>query len=182
MFGQYIEGILWLDTRVCRTCANRSAITEVGKLLKRHTLVPSPTILLHSVAWLKKAGETVLNVTVATSPPGHHSQVESPARGYCAQNSAYVKKRDNPILEMDHDKGKCTLFYCCFGHYRKLAYKISACEVCMICRKPTEACKNPLPIAESMIGKPAIVTLKIQSDSSTVHDTFLYANIYVRSH
>ena len=83
---------------------------------------------------------------------------------------------------MERDKGKCTLFYCCFGHYRMLPYKISACEVCMICRKPTEACKHPLPIAESRTGKPAMVTLKIQPDCSTVHDTFLCANIYVRSH
>ena len=83
---------------------------------------------------------------------------------------------------MERDKGKCMLFYCCFGHYRMLAYKISACEVCMICRKPTEACKNPLPIAESRTGKPAMVTLKIQPDCSTVHDTFLWAYIYVRSH
>ena len=40
--------------RVFRACANRSAITEVGTLLKRHTVVPSPTIPLHSVAWLEK--------------------------------------------------------------------------------------------------------------------------------
>ena len=63
-----------------------------------------------------------------------------------------------------------------------MAYKISACEVCMISRKPTEACKNPLPIAESRPGKPAMVTLKIQPDCSTVHNTFLWANIHVRSH
>ena len=31
----------------------------------------------------------------------------------------------------------------------------------MICRKPTEACKNPLPIAEARTGKPAMVALKI---------------------
>ena len=173
---------------------------------------------------------------------------------------------------MERDKGKCMLFYFCFGHYRMLAYKISACEVCtrggvlpmwwvihmcrgfdplfslwqdrarsfwgifshpptpkrsfvvlklpnltefdllgpkfhfsldlfgsnfqrpaahphhfsdrvpppgvcMISRKPTEACKNPLPIAESRTGKPAMVTLKIQPDCSTVHNTFLWANI-----
>ena len=35
---------------------------------------------------LKKAGETVLNATVPTSLPGDHSQVESPACGYCAKN------------------------------------------------------------------------------------------------
>ena len=45
-----------------------------------------------------------------------------------------------------------------------------------------KACKNPLPIAESRTGKPAMVTLKIQPNCSTVHDTFLWANIYVRSH
>ena len=38
-------------------------------------------------------------------------------------------------------KGKCTLFYSCFGNYRKLAYKISACEVCIICSKFFVACK-----------------------------------------
>ena len=42
--------------------------------------------------------------------------------------------------------------------------------------------KNPLPIAESRTGKPAMVTLKIQPDCSTVHDTTLWANIFVRSH
>ena len=52
----------------------------------------------------------------------------------------------------------------------------------MISRKPTDACKNPLPIAESRTGKPAMVTLKIQPDCSTVHNRFLWANIYVRSH
>ena len=83
---------------------------------------------------------------------------------------------------MGREKGKCTLFYCCFRHYQMLAYNISACEVCMIYRKPTEACKNPLPIAESRTVKSAMVTLKIQPDCSTVHDTFLWASIYVRSH
>ena len=43
-----------LDTRVCCACVNRSAITEFGTLLKRHTLVPSPTIPIHFVAWLEK--------------------------------------------------------------------------------------------------------------------------------
>ena len=52
----------------------------------------------------------------------------------------------------------------------------------MISRKPTEACKISLPITKSRTGKPAMVTLKIQPDCSTVHNTFLWANIYVRSH
>ena len=37
-------------------------------------------------------------------------------------------------------------------------------------------------MAESRTGKPAMVTLKIQPDCSTVHDTTLWANIFVRSH
>ena len=48
--------------------------------------------------------------------------------------------------------------------------------------KAYRSIKNPLPIAESRTGKPAMVTLKIQPDCSTVHDTTLWANIYVRSH
>ena len=53
-----------------------------------------PPLLFHYIPlhdW-KRAGETVLNATVPTSPPGDHCQVESPARGYCAKNSAYVNK------------------------------------------------------------------------------------------
>ena len=43
---------------------------------------------------LKRDGETILNATVPTSPPGDHSQVESPARGYCTKHSAYVNKAE----------------------------------------------------------------------------------------
>ena len=42
--------------------------------------------------------------------------------------------------------------------------------------------ENPLPIAESRTGKSAMVTPKIQPDSSTVHDTTLWVNIFVCSH
>ena len=48
--------------------------------------------------------------------------------------------------------------------------------------KAYRSIKNPPPIADSRTGKPAMVTLKIQLDCSTVHDTTLWANIYVRSH
>ena len=97
---------------------------------------------------------------------------------YCAKNST----DGIPILEIEHDQGKRMLFYCCFGHYQMLAYKIAACEACIIWRKPTEAFINPLPIAESRTGKPAMVTLKIQLHCSTVHDMTPLANIYVHSH
>ena len=42
--------------------------------------------------------------------------------------------------------------------------------------------KNPLPIAKWRTGKPAMVTLKIQLNCSTVHDMTLWANIHVYSH
>ena len=48
--------------------------------------------------------------------------------------------------------------------------------------KAYRSIKIPLSIAESRTGKPAMVTLKIQPDCSTVHDTTLWANIFVRSH
>ena len=48
--------------------------------------------------------------------------------------------------------------------------------------KAYRSIKNPLPIAESRTGKPAMGTLKIQLNCSTVHDTMLSANIFVGSH
>ena len=42
--------------------------------------------------------------------------------------------------------------------------------------------KNHRQSPESRTGKPAMVTLKIQLDCSMVHDTTLWAKIYVRSH
>ena len=48
--------------------------------------------------------------------------------------------------------------------------------------KAYRSIKNPLPIAESRTGKPAMVTLKIQLDCSTVHDTKLWVNKFVRTH
>ena len=85
-----------------------------------------------------------------------------PTHGGWRQSLVFIALKSG--VEIEHDKSKCTPFYCCVVHYRKLAYKISACEVCMIWRKPTETCKNPLPIAESRTGKPAMVALKIQPD------------------
>ena len=76
-----------------------------------------------------------------------------------------------PMLGLEHDKSKCTLFYCCFGHYRILTNKISAYEVCIIWQKPAEAFKIHCQIAESGTGKPVMVTLKIQLDCFTVYGT-----------
>ena len=92
------------------------------------------------------------------------------------------RRASQHMLEIGHDKGKYTLFYCCFGCYRMLAYKISAYEVCIIWRKPTEALKIHCQSPSRVGGKPAMVTLKIQLDCSTVHNMTLCANIFVRSH
>ena len=48
--------------------------------------------------------------------------------------------------------------------------------------KAYRSIQNPLPMAKSRTGKPAMVTLKIQLNCSTVHDMTLWSNIYVRSH
>ena len=48
--------------------------------------------------------------------------------------------------------------------------------------KAYRSIENPLTIAKSRTGKPAIVTLNIQLNCSTVYGTTLCANINVRSH
>ena len=127
----------------------------------------------HCMIW-KGPGKTVSNATVPTSPPGDHSLREF---------RHVVLWRFGPCLHWNSadvnfaNKGKCMPFYCCFGHYRMLAYKILTCEVCIIQQKPTEALKKSIAITESRTGKPAMVTVKIQLDCSTVHDTTLWANI-----
>ena len=154
--------------------------------LKRHTLVPSPPHPLHFDAWCKRGRRNSLkcyraNFSARGSQSGgilarlvwrHMHYV------YCAKNSA----DGIPILENEHDKGICTLFYFCFGHYRMLPYEISEYEVCIIWRKPTEAFQNPLRFAESRTGKPVMVTLKIQLHGSMVHDAIPLTSVYVRSH
>ena len=132
---------------------------------------------------LKRAGETVLNATVPTSPPSDHSQWNPWHVVTALKTAPTLTERDNPILwKWNAIKANACCFTVVAAIIRMLAYKISACEVCMICRKPTEARKNPLQITESRTGKPAMVTLKIQPDCSRVHDTFMWANICVRSH
>ena len=76
-------------------------------------------------------------------------------------------------------KGKCTLFYSCFGNCR-LAYKILAYQVCIICTKLFVACKIH---CKSPSRRPdGLTTL----DWFTAHEANLSAYIresaYVRSH
>ena len=75
---------------------------------------------------------------------------------------------------------KGTLFYSCFGYCRRLAYKISAYEVYMICPKLIAACRIH---CKALSRRPdGLTTL----DWSTVHEATLSAYIrewaYVRSH
>ena len=76
-------------------------------------------------------------------------------------------------------KGKCTLFYSCFGNYRRLAYKISAYEVCIICPKLFVACKIHCKLPSRWPD--GLTTL----DWFTVHEANLSAyireSVYVRS-
>ena len=77
-------------------------------------------------------------------------------------------------------KGKCTLFYSCFGNCRRLAYKISAYEVCIICPKLIAACKIH---SKPPSRRPDGLTML---DWFTVHEATLSAYIresaYVWSH
>ena len=77
-------------------------------------------------------------------------------------------------------KGKCMLFYSCFGYCRRLAYELSAYKVLMICPKLIAACKIH---GKSPSRRPdGLTTL----DWFTVHEATLSAYIrksaYMRSH
>ena len=72
------------------------------------------------------------------------------------------------------------LFYSCFGYCRRLAYKISAYEVCIICPKLIAACKIHCKSPSRRSDGPTML------DWFTVHEMTLSAymreSIYVRSH
>ena len=77
-------------------------------------------------------------------------------------------------------KGKYTLFYSCFGNSRRLAYKILAYEVCIICPKLFVACKIH---CKSPSRRPdGLTTL----DGFTFHEAnlsaFIRESAHVRSH
>ena len=145
-------------------------------------LVPSPTAPKHTVGRNHRGQENSIN---ATSANFFQESGGIPAVDVCLMFTTALKIAPGFPIDagtVGQDKGKCTLFYCCFDHNRMLAFKISVCEVCIICQKPTEAFKNPSPIAESRTGKPAMVALKIQLDCSTVRDMTVWVNIFVHSH
>ena len=77
-------------------------------------------------------------------------------------------------------QGKCTLFYSCFNNCRRLAYKILAYEVCIICPKLIAACKIHCKLPSRWPND------RTTLDWFTVHEANLSAYIresaYVRSH
>ena len=77
-------------------------------------------------------------------------------------------------------KGKCRLVYSCFGNCRRLAYKSSAYEVCIICPKLVAACKIHCKSPSRRLD--GLTTL----DWFTVHEATLSAYIresaHLRSH
>ena len=73
-------------------------------------------------------------------------------------------------------QGKCTLFYFCFGNCRRLAYRISAYDVCIICPKLIAACKTH---CKSPSQRPDDLTTR---DWFTVHEAYIRESAYVRSH
>ena len=81
--------------------------------------------------------------------------------------SGAYKDNNQYMLETGHDTGKYTLFHCCFGLLRMLAYKISACEVWKIWRKPTELFKS---IANRRIGDWAASNGHIKHTTRLLHD------------
>ena len=70
------------------------------------------------------------------------SVVSGPCALYTVLNCDNSAVRCETGLSQHRQLNKITaLFCCCFDDCRMLAYKISACEVCTICLKPTAACK-----------------------------------------
>ena len=172
-----------IQCSVLRMCELVCTFTQVGTLLKQHTLVASPTPPIHSVAWFEKVWGTVLNATVPISLPGDHSP-GTWCYDVCLMFTTALKiapKPCIPFLEIEHNQGKCTLFYCCFNHDRMLAYKILACEVCMIWQKSTEALKKTSPIAKSRTGKPATLWVNIYVCSHLGCET-PFSSIFCKSH
>ena len=111
----------WRQVIVSRMRESVHAITKLAHFWSDTRWFPP-----HASATLR-GREAVLNAIVPTSPPWSQS-CGIPARGVWCHMSLCTNP-GIPILKIEHDKGKCTLFYCCFGHYRMLAYKTSACEV-----------------------------------------------------
>ena len=135
---------------------------------------------------IKGAGEKVETLRVPTSPQGKHSLAESRHDHWWRLPDVYMGAKIAPGFPIHVEKwdtikanarGFCVVttitecWHTKFGMWGM--YDLA---------KAYRSIKNALPIAESRTGKPAMVTLKIQPDCSTVHDKFLWANIYVRSH
>ena len=148
--------ILWVETgdkvAFC-ACLISPHNHQVGALLKQHTLVPSPTPLQHSVVWGPGKQSKRYSTNFFTRQP-QSGGISAHGVMFTALKIAANKRSQlyQYMLEIVHDKSKCMLFYCCFVYYRMLAYKILACEVCKIWRKPTEALKIHCQLPSQGLG------------------------------
>ena len=102
----------------------KSVNHQVCTLKKWHTLVPSPPPPLHSIAWDKRSRGNSLkrhSTNFSTSlAESRHVVCDDMLGKYSRRKQSRVSQ----FVEIEHDKGKCMLFYCCFGHYRMLTYKM----------------------------------------------------------
>ena len=131
---------------------------------------------------IKGAGETVETLRVPTSLQGEHSLAESQHDHWWHLPDVYVGAKysagfPNTCRKWDTIKANAhgfsvvsTITECCRNFAMWDMYNFV---------KAYRSIKNSLPIPKSRTGKPAMFTLKIQFDCSMVHDTTLWANIFV---
>ena len=122
------------------------------------------------------AAETGETLRVPTSPQGEHSLAESWYDHWWRLPDLYVGAKNSPIHVGMH------VVLVLFLSLPNVGIQNLGMWGVYNLAKAYRSIENPLPIAKSRTGKPAMVTLKIQPDYSTVHDTTLWANIFVRSH
>ena len=138
----------------------------------------------HSVAWNARAGETVETLRVPTSPQGEHSLVESLHDVCCCLRALkIVQGFANTCWKSDTIKANARSLVLFWPLPNVGTQNFSMWGMYNLA-KSYRSIKNPLPIAESKTGKPAMVmiTLKIQLHCSMVHDMTPWANIFVCSH
>ena len=160
---------------------------QVGTLLKWHTLVPC--LQPRNTQWyeIKGAGETVEMLRVPTSPQGEHSLAESRHEHWWHLPDVYVGAKNstrfpNACWKNQARQRQMHVVLMLFRPLPNVGIQNFGMWGMYTLAKAYRSIENPLPIAESRTGKPATVTLKIQLDCSTVHDTMLWANIFMRSH
>ena len=148
-----------------------------------------PCLQPRNTQWheIKGAGETVETLQVPTSPQGEHSLAESRLDHWWRLPDVYVGAKNsagfpNTCWKNQTRWRQMHAVLVLFRPLPNVGIQNFGMWGMYNLAKAYRSIENPLPIAESRTGKPAMVPLKIQPDCSTVHDTTLSANIFVRSH